>query len=549
MKRRLSVGLSLTLSCLFLIGSSCSAYSALPAAAFEEADDVKTGSSNEPTRSVRTLDDGRTEVVIGTTNNTGSLDPMLSDQANNRKDLVFLVYETLVFANEDGTLDPLLAESYEIQDLNVCNVKLRENIYDSEGNHITASDVKFCYDTVKDSGNPNLNTLESIEAVDDYNLVFTLNSDDPLVGAFSSVLTSVYIVSQSAYEASEDKMAANPIGTGPYVLTDLQQGTSVTFEKRDDYWNKDNPTLSAMTNFDVIQFQLIGDKSQVAIALETGNIDISDCVTSADASNFEDGGDYADEFDIQAVPKNLALILAFNCSEDSPFNNINLRKAVAYSFDTASIIEGAEGGYGVEINAPVGRYSSYYNEDWDSEDYFEYNPDTAAEYLKAFEDETGTKASDLNVRILSNANNSAPCELLGAYLNAMGIPFELDMLDQSVVVNTRTDSTAWDIYVNEVGFSGDDQKRMFEWLSQDTNDYGNYQFIEDDTLEELANKACRYSTVSQDAEDELIDYINENCYMVGLYQRSKNDVYASWITKVVHNSSLNILINACEYAQ
>lgn len=531
--------------------SEGSASSSSDAATSDASSESSSESESTSTGTVRTTEDGRTKVIVGTTNNAGSFDPMLADNANNRLDEIFLVYEKLIYEDGDCNFYPQLAQSWEMTSDSTCEVVLYENIYDSEGNHITSSDVKFCFDTIKAASLNTVSDLASCEIVDDYTVIFTAEEEDPPVGAIESCLAAIWIVSQEAYEASEDQMATTPVGTGAYIMTDFQSGSSLTFEVNENYWNKDGDRCPiSVANVDVIEFQIIGDKSQVAIALQTGTIDISDCVASGDAVYFEDGGEYADDFTIEAVEKNLVLWLCFNCSDSSPMNNINLRKAVAYCFSTSDIIDGAENGYATEVNSFFSTYSDYYNADWDSEDYdyYDYDPDVAQEYLDAFTEETGIAVSDLNINILANSNNSDACELLGAYLSVLGIPYTLDMVDQSVVSVTQTDETAWDIFMNERSTVAKEMKKTYQWFSVTGNSYGSTQFIEDDTLEELVRTASFTSTSTAEAIEELNDYIMEQCYTIGLYQRQKNEVYVNWISDIQHTSQLNIAINACTFA-
>ncbi len=528
--------------------SEGSASSSSDAATSDASSESSSESESTSTGTVRTTEDGRTKVIVGTTNNAGSFDPMLSDQQCNRKDEVFLVYETMVYMDSNGEYHINLAESYEQTSDNSYTVYMHDNIYDSAGNHITADDVIFCFAGVKAAGGSAATDGATCEKVDDYTVVYTMETEDPVQGSIETCLTELYIVSQAAYEASEDQMAATPVGTGAYVLTDFQSGVSLTFEVNENYWNKDGERcFISQANVDVIEFQIIGDQSQVAIALQAGTIDISDCVASSDAVYFEEGGEYADSFNIELFPKTMAMWLMYNCSDSSPLSNINLRKAIAYCFSTSDIISAAENGYAVEISSMFSTYSSYYNSEWDEADYYEYDAEVAQEYLDAFTEETGIAVSDLNLSILANANNSDTCELLGAYLTVLGIPYTLNMVDQTVVNTTLPDETGWDLFVNERTSTGYNLKVLYEYINDEAQSYGNIQFITDETLQEIAYDAAHVSTASQETVNALHDYVTEQCYIIGLYQRDKVIVSADWITEVLMSSG-NIVPNGCTYA-
>lgn len=489
----------------------------------------------------RITEDGRTKVIVGTTNNTGSLDPLVSAQSANRKDMDFLVFETLYIQLEDCSYVPVMAKERVDIDTVTSQITIYDYIYDTAGNQITAADVVWCYE--QEAQNGVITTLESIEQIDDFTVEITVNKE--IAGVMDAALSAVTIVSRDSYEASSDSMASDPVGTGPYKLVEFNNGTGSVWEINEDYWQTDDSLRSplSMQNVEVIEFQIIGDKSQVSTALQTGTIDISDCLLSSDAPSFEEGGANSEGMTVDMVAKNLKLMLQFNCSEDSPFNNINLRKAISYCYDVTQLAIGAENGYALCSGGdPYGSYFFLYDEDNVSYTY-SYDADLAKEYLEAFESETGISASSLTITILANSNNSAPCELLGAFLTMLGINYELQMLDQAVVNTTLTDSSAWDVYVAEWSITSSAMDKTYNIFGKANN----VMFLDDDTLEELLDVAANPATSTEETVSALYDYISEQCYAVGLYQRCKLDTYQDWISDIVHNASLNIAINCCTF--
>ena len=103
------------------------------------------------------------------------------------------------------------------------------------------------------------------------------------------ILVECPIVSQKAYEASPDQMATKPITTAAYVLTEYVPGSSLTFERRADYWQTD-PTQSpvvAKSNVQTAVFQIISEPAQHTVALQTGSAGISTSVPGSDVALFE----------------------------------------------------------------------------------------------------------------------------------------------------------------------------------------------------------------------------------------------------------------------
>lgn len=190
-----------------------------------------------------------------------TLNPLQS-QSSNDTDVFYLIYTTLVRMYQDEVeFDG--AESVDVNDdCTVFTFHLRDNIYYTDGTQVTAEDYAFYVQATLDPayGSPNANTwyiLENAEAFangecgweevgcqaeDEYTLTFTLSRP------FSDFLTYVacdFIVplQKEFVDAEGDAMGSgidHIMSCGPYVLTDWQLETSLTFDKNPDYWNAEN---------------------------------------------------------------------------------------------------------------------------------------------------------------------------------------------------------------------------------------------------------------------------------------------------------------------
>ena len=81
------------------------------------------------------------------------------------------------------------------------------------------------------------------------------------------------IVSQKSYEASTTGFSSDPIGSGPYYISNWIPGASLTLKKDENYWGKDEGFNNQ--NVDEIHVKFIAEPAQVAIELETGNVDFA----------------------------------------------------------------------------------------------------------------------------------------------------------------------------------------------------------------------------------------------------------------------------------
>ena len=324
---------------------------------------------------------GRTSVVrVQIGGDVGTMAPWAPD-GNGRTNVFPEIYETLFYQKTlGGDAIPLLAKGYDTVSETEYIIHLNENIYDTDGNHITASDVVFSYNICTEEGNqkPYVGNIASITAVDDYTVNLQLITAG--VGALQDAICSVRIVAEKAY--TNDKMGTMPVATGPYKLKEWVTGSTITLGKNENYWADGNRADISQANVDEIVYKVITEPSQIMISLQNGEIDYSGSVSQADIHHFLEGGDLADSYLVKAQPATLAQVLFFNCSEGNPFADVRMRQAVSYAIDNEAVLEGAYEGRGAVSHAFAGEKSADYQEGWKSEEYYEYNPENAKELIK-----------------------------------------------------------------------------------------------------------------------------------------------------------------------
>lgn len=392
-------------------------------------------------------DGGRASVVkIQIGGDVGTMAPWAPD-GNGRTAVFPEVYETLFYQRTlGGDPVPLLANSYDEISETEYRIHLYENIYDTAGNHITASDVVYSYLTCIEEGNqkPYVGNIESISAEDDYTVNLKLITAG--VGALQDTICSVRIVSEKAY--TEDKMGEVPVATGPYMLKEWVTGSTITLVKNDNYWAGDNRAEIAQANVDEIIYKVITEPSQIMISLQNGEIDYSSAISQGDIHHFLEGGDLANDYKVQTQPANLAQCLFFNCSEGNPFADVRMRQAVSYAIDNEAVLEGAYEGRGAVSHAFAGEKSADYQEGWKSEEYYEYNPEKAKELMKEAGYEKGLK-----VRLICDAltPHVMMAQIIQLYLGMVGIEVEISSYDDALFNTYRYDPTQWDLHIKGEG--------------------------------------------------------------------------------------------------
>ena len=433
------------------------------------------------------------------------------------------IYETLgQFDKLGGEFYGVLAKEWEFTSDDTVKVTLYDNIFDSQGNHFTANDAKFSMESCWAQGElAETAVIDEINVIDDF--TFELKWKQPIgAGAWESFANNVYMVTQAAFEAAENGMVTDPVGTGPYVLSNYVAGSTTTLTARDDYWKSEDlrKVPFQYANVDEINVQVITETSQFATALQTGSIDASINVGSEDLAQFQN----ADGFQVYSYLSNRGDSLMANCSEDSPLHDINLRKAVFYAIDQDGVCALTSGGQ----NQPLASFGSVVYSDYDPkwlDGNFPYDVDAAKEYLAQSEYPDGVTLQ-MNI-IAGNAASEEEALAIQEYLSQIGITLNLTTYPIAQYLPLEGDSTAWDLALN--GFNSTYLVNCWAKFF-DRNTIGREttkNFVNDDELQALMDNALSLEGHNSEGMDAVMDYMQTNAIYKGLCVPYNNAVYNS----------------------
>lgn len=493
--------------------------------------------------------DGKTFIRVGIDADPGTMDPFVSGSQNGKNATIkSSLYQYLgMIQGVGGELAPELAKSWEKTGDTVWDIELFDYIHDWNGNNITAEDVVFSYEQAKANNYSNMKYVESIEATGDYTVRLTLNSSAKTL--FERIMQGTVVVSKKAYEESSDNMSTDACFTGPYKLVEWVSGSSLVIEKWDDYWQNEEEAkkdINQTANVDRIEFYVIKEASQMAIALETGKIDMVYNLDATEAERFMDGGGSSDGFNVFTTVNNLTQTMFLNVDNNSPFyENLPLRQAVLYSFDSQGMVDGASGGYGVVCKTFGGDELPDFQEAWREEDYYEYNPEKAKELLK----EAGYGEGELSLRIVTNNSSmrNKIAQILQAYLLQVGIKSEILPYDDTLFNTYKNDSTQWDILLDNCGTS-DELIGMWRGKMDSTNFVnGTANFAHDDELQRLVLLAINTDTNSPETVNDLHQYMKDQAYVYGMYNNLAFTICRDVVTDVSMNSTPWLMPAGCTY--
>lgn len=478
-----------------------------------------------------------------------SLDPFTVN-AQGKNYIFTTLYQTLYTTSGFGSeLEPAIAKSYEQVDEHTYRIEIYDYVYDTAGNHITAEDVAWVYTYAKERGDVSrISYVESCTAVDDYIVEMVLNTTQ--AGAFETLISnSVYIVSKKAYEESEDQMLTDPIGTTAYEVTDFVSGSSVTLKRTDSFWQKEESLIPKVyrSNVNTIVFETITEASQGSIALETDSVQAVADIDSKEVARFMDGGSSSDGFSVHETVGTLNYIMLFNCSDQSVFSDQALRQAVCYAIDSQALVEGALEGRGTAMKSFGGSFFPDYEEKWNDEDYYDYDPERARKLLE----QAGYAANQLNVRLMIQ-NTSVyqnVAQLIQAYLAQVGINAEILEYDNALFQTYKlAESGEYDLLIDCRGSS---DFITSTWCTVfDRRNYGSnatQNGVLDDTLQELLETASDVYGHSDESVDAFHQYLKEQAYGIGLFNINAYTVTVDSIEEIAVDPKNYVVPGAFTY--
>jgi len=210
----------------------------------------------------------------------------------------------------------------------------------SDGKPVTAEDVIFSWQLLRDKGRPNHRTyyakVAKAEALGEQAVRFDLSGSDDRELALILGLMPVLAKHAVKPETFEETSFQAPLGTGPYVVGEVDPGKSITLKRNPDYWGRDLAINRGLWNFDEVRFDYYREANSHLEAFKRGLYDLR---------NEHDPGRWQTAYDFPAVrdgrvlkealptgvPKNSSYFV-FN-TRRAVFSDIRVREAISLLFD------------------------------------------------------------------------------------------------------------------------------------------------------------------------------------------------------------------------
>jgi len=271
--------------------------------------------------------------------------PFIAWSKANTTGTIGLVYETLFMYDPlSDEFIPFLAESGQWTNANTYELKLREGMTWTDGQPITAADVKFTFELGQQYAalwfSPMLlgdkKYLDSIDQIGDYYLIF--NFTDPLYQEWDNNLYNIPIVPKHLWEGRTEEeitagVNANPVGSGAYMY-DTHAADRNVWIRNDNWWGNDVFGAPAPKRIVDIRFS----SNNVALgSVIKGDVDLSNNFLPGIATLADKG--YVSTYFPEA-PYMLAAntaVLFLNTTK-KPMDDPAFRKAIAYAINVDDIV-------------------------------------------------------------------------------------------------------------------------------------------------------------------------------------------------------------------
>ena len=263
--------------------------------------------------------------------------------------LSHMVFDPLVRWNQELGFDARLAESWERVDDLTMRFKIRQGVKFHSGNMLTAKDVQWTFDRLKNSEDfKAIFSKMTMKTVDDYTVDIVTDGPFPLV-----LHNATYIFPMdSAYysgtdENGNDKGAVvkhgdsfaskNVSGTGPFTITSREQGVKVEFARFADYWD-----ASSKGNVSKIVFTPIAQAPTRVAALLSGDVDFIAPVPPTDLDRVREN----ENTDLITMSGTRTITFMMDQNRREEFKNVKVRQAIVHAINNEGIVKKIMKGFG-----------------------------------------------------------------------------------------------------------------------------------------------------------------------------------------------------------
>lgn len=258
-----------------------------------------------------------------------------------------LVGEGLVAPDGTGVLQPALAEKWEQTSPTTYVYTLRSDATFNDGVPVTVDDVIYSIGLAQDAKfSPNIayawGNTQSVKKTADNEITITLKSPDVAFEWVPCAANALFVTSQKYVDASSGDYGTPKslmYGTGPYKVTKFVPDSGLELERVDTWWGGAVPVKT-------VQIDFIPEEATRLLARQSGDIDMAINISLDQAQQWED----TENTSVLFAPDRSYVGIDFN-TVVSPFDDIHVRRAIAYACDRQAFVDNLLDGHGEAATA------------------------------------------------------------------------------------------------------------------------------------------------------------------------------------------------------
>lgn len=271
-------------------------------------------------------------VTFGLEGDVRGLEPALSYDFT-ANPVVCQISEGLLAFDAMGELVPMLAETWEQVDELTYTYTLRQGVKFSDGSPVTVEDVVASIARVRDPevAGPLAWMYDTpgatVEAVDDMTVKITLATPSALF-RYVVATTAGHVIPKAQIEKFGLDLLANPMGSGPFMLTSWDAGSQIALERNPNYWQEGKPY------FDKLVFKIVEEGTTRVTGLKNDELQI---ITNVPPDQIEitKGFENVNFYDVVGYTIN-GLVMR---TDQPPLDDVNVRKAICHAIDLQAIMD------------------------------------------------------------------------------------------------------------------------------------------------------------------------------------------------------------------
>lgn len=257
--------------------------------------------------------------------------------------LSHMVCDPLLRWNQELGFDPRVASSWERLNDTTVRFNLRQGVLFHSGREMTARDVSFTFERLKQSEDFKgiFANFVAANVVDDYTIDLVTDGPYPLV---EHTATYIFPLDSEFYTGTDERgrdkgeivkhgdsfSSTNISCTGPFTVTSREQGVKVVFDRFADYWDTDSPG-----NVDQIVFTPIKEDPTRVAALLSGDIDFAAPIPPTDLERIDSN----DAVDLVTMSGTRIITFQLNQERNPALADVRVRQAIVYAVNNAGIVE------------------------------------------------------------------------------------------------------------------------------------------------------------------------------------------------------------------